>query len=172
MLPKLNRKSAWLRTVAKPVNSWYTVCMKTCSRCKQEKDRTEFYLNRSKKDGLSGNCKDCHKSSLKGHYQRNKSYYIAKSGRHGKRLTKLLQETKEKNPCTDCGKHYPYWVMDFDHISGEKVGNLSTLAKKEVSYAKVLQEIEKCEIVCANCHRTRTHLRAIGEMDDHTTLRR
>ena len=51
--------------------------------------------------------------------------------------------------------------MQFDHIMGTKVGNVSELVKQG-NRQMVLEEIEKCELVCANCHATRTHFRLGG----------
>ena len=65
-------------------------------------------------------------------------------------------------PCADCGVEYPPYVMDFDHIRGEKTVNLARLRNSRLAWAKLLAEIEKCEVVCANCHRIRTRLRAHG----------
>jgi hypothetical protein len=63
-------------------------------------------------------------------------------------------------PCADCGIRYPYWVMDLDHRPGTV--KLFTVADKYVSYgmATVKAEVAKCDVVCANCHRQRTHTRS------------
>jgi hypothetical protein len=70
-----------------------------------------------------------------------------------------VHEAKSR-PCTDCGIQYPYYVMEFDHLDADtkefNVGAGVTCA----SYERLLAEIAKCELVCANCHRTRTYLRA------------
>lgn len=58
-------------------------------------------------------------------------------------------------PCKDCGQSFPPYVMDFDHVSGDKVGNLSEM--KSYSMESILEEIGKCDLVCSNCHRIRTH---------------
>lgn len=70
-----------------------------------------------------------------------------------------LKEVKEAVPCLDCGLSYPHYVMDFDHVRGEKEGSLSDMARQGCGLAKIDQEIAKCEIVCSNCHRARTWLR-------------
>ncbi len=61
-------------------------------------------------------------------------------------------------PCTDCGKAYPPYVMDFDHrdpsIKGAEINHL--LNKTTAPWARVLEEIAKCDVVCVNCHRLRT----------------
>jgi hypothetical protein len=77
------------------------------------------------------------------------------------RLKEHVRRQKMK-PCADCGNSYPYYVMDFDHRPGEekKFEIADFLATKVVSnYAAVDAEIAKCDVVCANCHRVRTHLR-------------
>lgn len=52
--------------------------------------------------------------------------------------------------------------MDFDHRPGEgKVANVGTMRLK-VSEATIRKEIAKCDLVCANCHRERTHQRLLG----------
>ncbi len=59
-------------------------------------------------------------------------------------------------PCADCGGEFPEYVMEFDHSRGAKKGNVMVMASK-VSKADLLAEIEKCDVVCANCHKVRTH---------------
>ena len=77
-------------------------------------------------------------------------------------LAQYLRDLKTKTPCVDCGINYPYYVMDFDHVRGQKHANVmelvSTLSKKRID-----QEIAKCEIVCSNCHRIRTHMRKMAK---------
>jgi len=73
-------------------------------------------------------------------------------------LAQYIRSLKEKTPCMDCKEYYPYYVMDFDHVRGKKHANvmelIPTLSKKKID-----EEIAKCEIVCSNCHRERTHFR-------------
>ena len=67
----------------------------------------------------------------------------------------LLRELKS-NPCVDCGRIYPYYVMDFDHPDPTvKIADVSTL--KLTSLPRLLEEIGKCDLVCVNCHRLRTY---------------
>lgn len=73
-------------------------------------------------------------------------------------LSRYIQDLKSRTPCMDCKESYPYYVMDFDHVRGRKHKNvmelIPTLSKKKID-----EEIAKCEIVCSNCHRVRTHSR-------------
>ena len=60
-------------------------------------------------------------------------------------------------PCMDCGVRYPHYVMDFDHRDrDDKEYNLAAI-HKSASVEKLMKEIAKCDVVCANCHRIRTH---------------
>lgn len=69
------------------------------------------------------------------------------------RKVALLKDT----PCVDCGKNFPPVAMDFDHVQGGKVSTIARM--RSVTWPSVLEELLKCELVCANCHRIRTYLR-------------
>lgn len=60
-------------------------------------------------------------------------------------------------PSVDCGGHSPPEAMDFDHIRGEKLKSVSLMLNHSLD--AILEEIAKCELVCANCHRVRTKAR-------------
>lgn len=60
-------------------------------------------------------------------------------------------------PCTDCNQNFPACCMDFDHVRGKKLFSVSEGGNRK--WSTVLKEISKCELVCANCHRKRTHKR-------------
>lgn len=58
------------------------------------------------------------------------------------------------NPCADCGEKDPI-VLEFDHLDPKnKNYNISNMMS--YSWEKIEKEIEKCQVVCANCHRRRT----------------
>ena len=64
---------------------------------------------------------------------------------------------KEDNPCVDCGNHFPQECMDFDHRDwSEKANNVGTMVAHGHNKDKIWDEISKCDLVCSNCHRTRT----------------
>ena len=83
------------------------------------------------------------KQYLHDHYETRKAFVIA----------------AKQRPCADCGIEYPYYVMDFDHVSGEKEANLNRLRWSR-SIPNLQKEIDKCDVVCSNCHRIRTFNRA------------
>lgn len=82
--------------------------------------------------------------------------------RHRRREAfKFIKEKKESEPCKDCGVRYPYFVMQFDHVSGDKKFNVSTMACGGYTIQSIQEEIDKCEVVCANCHASRTFTRKV-----------
>lgn len=93
----------------------------------------------------------------KAHYYSNLEYYRQKRRESRERRKQIIVDAKSK-PCTDCGIQYGYWVMQFDHTRDK----LFTIASQwtKVSLYSLAAEIEKCEVVCANCHANRTYIRA------------
>lgn len=86
---------------------------------------------------------------------------VSRRGRDKRsKLRRYVQQIKQENPCTDCGENYPYYVMDFDHL-GDKSFDISRLHGKVSTIEGLQKEIDKCELVCANCHRFRTHARMV-----------
>lgn len=76
------------------------------------------------------------------------------------RVNQKIRDIKESSGCIDCGGSFPHYVLEFDHLPGfEKVGSPSALAR-DVSLQAALDEIAKCDVVCANCHNARTWFRA------------
>lgn len=82
-----------------------------------------------------------------------------KQKRAKERRRALVQAAKSR-PCADCGIQYPYWIMQLDHVSGEKLAHISHMVNRSTrSIAELQAEIAKCEVVCANCHADRTFRR-------------
>jgi transposase len=74
-------------------------------------------------------------------------------------LKRKLWQIKENSGCVDCKEMYPHWMLDFDHRPEfEKIESPSQILHK-YSWEKALQELDKCDIVCPNCHRIRTYTR-------------
>jgi hypothetical protein len=57
--------------------------------------------------------------------------------------------------CVDCGEADPR-VLEFDHVRGKKLGNVSSLRTGGYSLERLEAELAKCEVRCANCHRRKT----------------
>lgn len=77
----------------------------------------------------------------------------------------MLGQMKEKSGCVDCGGKYPWYVLDFDHVRGKKVANIGQMLNY-FSIDDILKEINKCDIVCSNCHRERTYMRRVNKNNE------
>lgn len=107
-------------------------------------------------------CKKHHNEYTREHYQKNKEGYKERARERKRQLVAKVSEIKASTPCADCGIKYPSYVMDFDHLPQfEKVADVTALIRLG-GWKRVFDEIAKCEIVCANCHRVRTHERSRG----------
>lgn len=131
-----------------------------CSACHTSKPLNQFKIKSVHPDRViyQAYCIPCQREYRKRHYRANKEEYLRRVRERNQRLRRLVQDAKAK-PCADCGVQYAPWQMDFDHVRGVKVKGLANLLGWKVSIRKVLAEIAKCEVVCANCHRDRTHHR-------------
>lgn len=59
----------------------------------------------------------------------------------------------------DCGVSYPYYVMDFDHRDPTTKESIVNRLVGCGSWKRLRAEVDKCDVVCSNCHRERTHSR-------------
>jgi len=66
-----------------------------------------------------------------------------------------VAEYLASHPCIDCGENDPV-VLEFDHVAGEKWKAISVLIMEGSALPVLLEEIAKCVVRCANCHRRRT----------------
>lgn len=127
--------------------------MKKCSMCKQEKPFEAFAKATGTKDLLQRGCRECKAKQ----YQENTGKYKEGSRQARLRRAEKLRQLKDA-PCTDCGIKYPPYVMQYDHIGSDKVAGIAYLLTRS-SWQIILDEIAKCELVCANCHAIRSYQR-------------
>lgn len=92
---------------------------------------------------------------------KNREALRAKYKRMNRARQAFINLHKDK-PCADCGGSFSPVAMQFDHVRGKKLFNLSQFGGR--SFDKIYEEIEKCEIVCANCHSVRTHKRKLRSL--------
>lgn len=76
---------------------------------------------------------------------------------HGTRHREFVDALKAGKPCLDCAESYPPYVMEYDHVRGEKRHNIGKMGNHKRE--RVIEEIEKCDLVCCACHRVRSHAR-------------
>lgn len=92
------------------------------------------------------------------HYKNNRASYIARNRRARHRLAEYVRQIKDGALCVDCRLPHPFYRLDFDHVRGVKLFNVSLVGGR--TRKQIDEEIAKCDLVCANCHRDRTFNRA------------
>lgn len=85
-----------------------------------------------------------------------KKEYHRKYSNDKRALNLSIIRARKSVPCADCNQRFNHVAMDFDHRENKKftISNNMTL-----NIEKILKEINKCDVVCSNCHRVRTHNR-------------
>jgi hypothetical protein len=132
---------------------------KVCTKCGIEKKRVLFSARKKSKDGLALWCRDCFKVYWSKRYYDNQQYY--RNG-HNQSRNKIRERNARKvfdylkdHPCISCGETDPI-VLEFDHRDRDgKIESVSVLIRNS-SWKRVETEIEKCDVLCANCHRRKT----------------
>lgn len=132
---------------------------KMCHTCKMYLDLDKYHKYHKGPHGLEYNCKECDKVYLDKlkvtetwKASRAKTNDKVKIKRNDRR--KKLYDYLEGKCCTDCGETN-ILTLEFDHVRGIKVGNVSSLIGNK-PWETVLKEIAKCDIRCSSCHSIRT----------------
>jgi hypothetical protein len=128
---------------------------KRCGACRQERPLDDFAQRARSRDGRQGRCRVCYALW----YRANAAAHTArvaerKAAQRGK-VRSALMAYLLAHPCVDCGEADPR-CLDFDHCDpAAKRASISRMVGY-ASWARILVEIEKCDVRCANCHRKRT----------------
>jgi len=85
------------------------------------------------------------------------------------KISKFLQNYKQERVCADCKEDHPYWMLEFDHIRNKNF-NLSQFRSFTTDLSRIIEEVEKCDVVCANCHKNRTHFRLVKSSENTINL--
>jgi hypothetical protein len=148
---------AWERTFV----SSSTDSIRRCRQCLELKPVSDFSWHRQALGQLHTYCRSCHAAYKQEHYAKHRDRYVANAVRRKQALADeraaYLVEFFRERSCVDCGEGDPL-VLEFDHLANKEFNIAKGL--RDHSWQAVLDEIAKCEIVCANCHRRRTALRA------------
>ncbi len=138
-----------------------TMDFKFCSKCSASKPVEEYNWRYEEKGRRHSFCKECHSAYRRGHYIKNKSKYLAKAkvwnAKQTPCLRKFIVEYLNTHNCVDCGAE-DIRVLDFDHEQNKYMG-IANMIRNCHSLDSVRQEIKKCKVRCANCHRIKTFVR-------------
>lgn len=132
---------------------------KRCGICKEQKSLLlDFNKNNLKKDGLQSACKACSAARSAAYYKRKTEHHkgVTKANKAAIRArnSQFVWDYLLQHPCVDCGENDPI-VLEFDHLR-DKTCAISVLAQYCSSISKIEEEIAKCEVRCAHCHRRKT----------------
>lgn len=125
---------------------------KLCTKCKTKKSEEEFSWRLGKR---RSRCKRCELDDQKARYKKDPQKALKNTYAIRDRNRQFIWDFYSTHPCMDCGESDPI-VLDLDHVRGQKVANVSQLVHNTRSLNAIKEEIAKCEVVCANCHRRRT----------------
>jgi hypothetical protein len=133
-------------------NSW-----RRCGRCGALKAEDEFAWRRKARGQRDNLCRPCRSDYHREHYEANRQRYVDQARARKQALaverTTYLIEFFKTHPCVDCGEEDPV-VLEFDHLADKSFSIGQALPYR--NWQRILEEIAKCEVVCANCHRRRT----------------
>ena len=157
--------------------------MKRCTSCQLSKPTEEFYRHRSHSDGLTSQCKPCHREARRtprgkaaqrraNQSEAGKARRARYRARHPERVRDAerkyqrerradyqarLDRIKMDQGCIDCGYDAHPRALDFDHRGdAPKLFNVSKILRLTASWERIAAEVAKCDVRCANCHRIRT----------------
>lgn len=131
---------------------------KICISCSLSKDINEFGKNSKSKDNYQSRCKEC-KRLYDNNYHHNRSE-LEKDKKYNLqkiRINKIKEYIKEyfkDKKCSICNENRMA-ALDFHHLNDKKF-NISEGISNGYSLIKIKDEISKCKILCANCHRVQT----------------
>lgn len=133
--------------------------MKTCGKCGSQKPLEQFHR---RGNGYQAWCKSCRKSYDAGYHRSIRERRIEQASERREKFFDWYLSLKAGRPCADCGAVFHPAAMQFDHRPGtDKLANVANLARQNCRL-RLLAEIEKCDLVCANCHAVRTFSRGRG----------
>jgi hypothetical protein len=126
---------------------------KICSKCKLEKPLEDFLWKNKSKGIRQYQCRECFKEIRKKSYESNREYYLNKNVKKKKQNRDWYLEYKKDKSCLLCGESESV-CLDFHHRDEtEKYTEISKMRYSTYSLKKIIEEIDKCVILCSNCHR-------------------
>ena len=111
---------------------------KICTKCGKELSIDEFNWRDKQKGTRRSECKYCHSGYMKQKYQEKKE---------------IIQSLKSQIACAKCGETRGY-VLDYHHLDpAKKDTTIARMTSNRYNLDKIYEEIDKCIVLCSNCHR-------------------
>ena len=132
--------------------------LKVCVLCKLPLPLYAFNKNKRKPDGLQDQCRECGKKKSTEYYNSNKEKHKKVTVERNKKNRIITQQFVydflKKTGCASCPENDPA-ALDFDHQRDKRKG-ICEMVGGGCSISTIMEEISKCQILCANCHRKKT----------------
>lgn len=130
-----------------------------CGKCGKSKPESEFHVSAAR--GRQAWCRPCRKVYDAAYHKKRAVVRRRQTVLRRRAIVEWVRSLKDA-PCVDCGGRFHPAAMHWDHLPGTtKRDDLGRLVNGHGRRA-ILEEIEKCELVCANCHAVRTFERRRG----------
>ena len=130
---------------------------KICWTCKKELPLNYFRTNKRRSDGLQTDCIECRKAYNRKHYLNNRKSYLEKAVRNRNKVILEVRGIKEKSKCEKCGDTR-WYVLDFHHKNREDKSFSIGREMQSTGMKRMKEEIDKCSVLCSNCHRETEYL--------------
>src|ERR1051326_7249795 len=134
--------------------------MTACAVCGLAQEAEAFAFKNRATGRRHRKCKACMAMYGREHYARNREAYIARNVANMRERRRALRhrvwQILVQQACLDCGERDPL-LLDFDHVDpAKKRGDIYSLVRSAYGWQTIADEIVKCVVRCANCHRRRT----------------
>lgn len=101
--------------------------------------------------------KEYHRTYYKAYYHRRKDIYKKSRAKSKLANTTMINEYKSLRGCESCGYNANPVALDLHHVEDDKAMNVSAMSARHYKQDRVLEEMKKCIVLCANCHRILHH---------------
>lgn len=131
-----------------------------CTKCNEDQHEVNFSYKNKTLNVKKKICKTCDQNYRKDYYEKNKieavKYSLKSTKGIRERNAQFVWNYLKENPCIECGENDPV-VLEFDHKDdSNKISEVSRMVSNSNSLQRIKEEIDKCDIRCANCHRRKT----------------
>lgn len=125
---------------------------KICSKCSQSKTRDQFYKHSTRKDGLQPACKSCMKiCNRHSRIKKSEHYRNVKLQREQKKR-KMFTAWKAQQKCLICFETDDC-CLELHHLDPREKDVTISNVVRSWSWNRLQKEIQKCTILCSNCHK-------------------
>ncbi|MBV9279507.1 MAG: hypothetical protein JOZ41_05460 [Chloroflexi bacterium] len=126
--------------------------VKRCSKCGLAQPIEAFAFKNTAQGKRHSNCKTCQKVMKDRHYRNNRSRHIAQVTQRERDIAGRILALKSQGHCVFCGFAHPA-ALHFHHRDPvDKRFGIAEAPQLGYRWERILAEIAKCDLICANCH--------------------